>query len=95
MASRTWPALDLLLWAALLGAGCGQKPPAPAPPVAAHAAATAAPEEPADEPPPSADPFEQPDDVPVDSKAILQEMRHDCCTELPASEIEQHRAPER
>jgi len=45
-----------------------------------------------DDAPQTPDPFEQPDDAPVDSKLLLEQMRHDCCTELPASEVEKHRA---
>ena len=76
-----------LIWALLGCAACGGKPPAPA----AHAAATPPVEQPAEEPAPSRDPFEQPEDAPLDTKALLDEMRHDCCSELPAAEIEKHR----
>lgn len=94
MLRRALPLLTLLCFAL---AGCGSKP-------SAHAAAAPSPtaqqpqavaEPPEDDTPPvTHDPFEQPDDVPMDPKAVLQEMRHDCCTELPAAEIEQHREPQ-
>jgi hypothetical protein len=96
--------MSVLLGALLLcSAACGAKPPAPA----VHAApvtVTAAPAEPNEPAEPADgnataiasphDPFEQPDDLPVDSKALLKEMRHDCCTELPAAELEKHRQQE-
>ena len=78
-----------VIWALLMGcAACGSKP-APAP----HAVPTPPAAQLEEEPAPSHDPFEQPEDAPLDTKALLDEMRHDCCTELPAAEVEKHRDP--
>jgi len=80
--------IRVVLLSAALVAGCGAKPPAPAPRTAV--AQTPSRPEVQEEPAPSHDPFEQPD-APVDLKALQEEMRHDCCTELPQSEIDKHR----
>jgi hypothetical protein len=78
------------LFCLMLGA-CKSRDPAPAAPThaATPAEANSAPRvEPAPLHVPPEPTFELPDDVAADPAETLREMRHDCCDEMPASEVE-------
>jgi hypothetical protein len=81
-----------LLCGAMLGA-CKSRDPAPAAPSHANAPApaetsTAPRAEPTPFHLPPEPTFEQPDDDPIDPAEALRAMRHNCCDEMPASEVE-------
>lgn len=80
------------LFCVVCSGACKSRDPAPTPPSHAAPAAAeirAAPQvEPSKFQLPPEHTFELPDDVGSDPAEALREMRHNCCDEMPASEVE-------